>query len=215
MGKWAEVHCNCPNRIPLAGGAYFDQPHQRKRRLTAKQKAEVEEWERTTKDMLVCGHRNGNLIEFWPGDIVHLGSLIASIFRDKEGAFELFGKVGDWRCYEDELLLVTPDRARLWLLEIEEVQQALLGLGNLDRKKTARLLLDFYQNDLGSRLDLEHRIEEAAAKIPSDRILKDNVERTARPDLETTLQKIQEALTDAARLCHVSVETGSTIRLLW
>jgi len=215
MGKWAEVHCNCPNRIPLAGGDSCYQPHRRKRRLTAKQKAEVEEWERTTQDMFVCGHRNGNLIEFSPGDIVHLGYLIGSIFRDKEGAFKLFGKVGDWRCYEDELLLVTPDRARLWLLEIEEVQQALSGLGNLEREKTARLLLEFYQNDLGSRLDLEYRLDEIAAKMPSARILKDNVERTGRPDVETTLQKIQEALTDASRLCHASVETGNPIRLLW
>ena len=37
MGKWSEVNCDCPNRVPLPGsGFYFDKPHRNKGRLTKK-----------------------------------------------------------------------------------------------------------------------------------------------------------------------------------
>jgi hypothetical protein len=218
MGKWAEVHCVCPNRVPLPGSDfYFDEPHRNKRRLTKKEKAEVAEWKRTTKDMFECGHRSGIVIEFWPGDIIHLGNLIGSIFRDESGTFEVFAKVGDWRCYEDELLLIQPDEASLWLMEIEEIQRALLGFSNLPQDKMERLIVEFYRDDLGSRLDLERRLDEVAAKMPFAQVvpLKRNVQQSKWPDLESTVEKILEALTDAAKLCRASTGTGNPIRLLW
>ena len=218
MGKWAEVHCDCPNRVPLAGSDfYFDKPHRNKRRLTRKEREELEEWERTTKNMFACGHRSGVVIEFSPGDIIHLGNLLGSIFRDESSTFEVFAKVGDWRCYEDELLLIQPDEAGLWLMEIEEIQRAFQGFGNLPQDKIERLLLEFYRDDLGSRLDLERRLDEAAAKMPFARVvpLKRNVQQSKRPDLESTVENIIEALTDAAKLCHASIRTGNPIRLLW
>jgi hypothetical protein len=182
-----------------------------------KEKAEVEEWERTTMNMFECGHRNGVVIEFWPGDIIHLGKLIGSIFRDESGTFEVFDKVGDWRRYEDELLLVQPDEASLWIMEIEEIQRALLGFENLPQDKTGKLLVEFYRAEFGSRLDLERRLDEVAGKMPLARVvpLKRNVQQLKRPDLESTVEKIVEALTNAAKLCHASIGTGNPIRLLW
>jgi hypothetical protein len=218
MGKWSEVHCDCPNRVPLPGSDfYFDKPHRNKRRLTKKEKAEVEEWERTTKDMFECGHRSGVVIEFWPGDIIHLGNLIGSVFRDESVTFEVFAKVGDWRRYEDELLLIQPDEASLWLMEIEEIQRALLGSENLPPDKMAKLIVESYRADLGGRLDLERRLDEVAAKAPFARVnpLKRNVQQSKLPDLESTVEKIVKALTDAARLCSASIGTGNPIRLLW
>jgi hypothetical protein len=218
MGKWVEIHCDCPNRVPLPDSDfYFDEPHRNKRRLTEKEKAEVEEWKRTTKNMFECGHRSGVVIEFWPGDIIHLGNLIGSIFRDESGTFEVFAKVGDWRCYEDELLLIQPDEASLWLMEIEEIQRALQGFDNLSQDKIEKLIVEFYRNELGSRLDIERRLDEVAAKMPFAQIvpLKRNVQQSKRPDLESTVEKIVEALTDAAKLCRASIGTGNPIRLLW
>lgn len=180
MGKWAEVHCACLNRVPLPGSHfYFDEPHRSKRRLTKKEKAEVEEWKRTTKNMFECGHRSGLIIELGPGDIIHLGKVLGSVFRDESGTFEVFAKVGDWRCYEDELLLIQPDEAGLWLMEIEESQRALKGFGNLPEDKIERLLLQFYRDDLGSRLDLERRLDEVAEKMLSGPIIQMRRKRSA------------------------------------
>lgn len=218
MGKWAEVYCACPNRVPVRGSDfYFDEPHRAKRRLTKKEKAEVEEWKRETKNMFECGHRSGLIIELCPGDIIHLGNLIGSIFPDESTTFEVFAKVGDWRCYEDELLLIQPDEAGLWLMEIEKVQQALQGFGNLPQDKIERLILEFYRDDLGSRLDLERRLDEVAEKMFSGPVIqmRRNIQELKRPDMETTVEKIIEALTHAAKLCRASLETRNPIRLLW
>ena len=218
MGKWAEVHCDCPNRIPLAGSDfYFDKPHRKKHRLTKKEKDEVLEWERRTRNMFACGHRNGVVVEFSPGDIIRFGNLLASMFRNERGTFEVFAKAGDWRRYEDELLLIQPDEASLWLMEIEEIQRALQGFGNLPRDKIEELLLAFYRDEFGSRLDLERRLDEVAAKMPFAPIvlLKRNVEQSQRPNLESTVEKVMEALADAAKLCHASIKTRNPIRLLW
>jgi hypothetical protein len=217
MGKWAEVHCDCLNRVPLASSDFFDESHHNKRRLTKKEKAEVEAREHTTKNMFECGHRRGVVIEFCPEGIIHLGNLIGSIFRDEGGTFEIFAKVGDWRCYEDELLLIKPGEASLWLMEIEEIQRGLQGFGNLLQGKIEKLIVEFYRDDLGNRLDLEKRLDEVAGKMSFARVipLKQNVQRSKRPDLESTVEKIVKALTDAAKLCQASIGTGNPIRLLW
>lgn len=218
MGKWAEVYCDCPNRVPLPGSAcFFDEPHRNKRRQTKKEKAEVEAWKRTTKNMFAGGHRSGLVIELCPGEIIHLGNRLGRIFQDEGAPFEVFAKVGDWRRYEDELLLIQPDEAGLWLMEIEEIQRALQGFGKLPPDKIERLRAECYRDELGRRLDLERRLDEVAAKLPFARIvpLKRNVQQSKRPDLEASLEKITGAWTAAAKLCQASIETGNPIRLLW
>ena len=206
MGKWAEVQCTCPNRTPIPGSdPMLDRPHRRKHRLTKREQAEVEEWKQTTENMFACGHRSGVVIEFWPGDIIHLGSLL-------ESTFEVFAKVGDWRCYEDELLLIQPDEARVWLKEIEELQRALESTDKRDD-----LVSKYYRDDFRARLDLEDRLDHVEAEMPFAPIvpLKRNVQQTKRPDIESTIEAINEALNDAAKLCQASIETGNPIRLLW
>src|SRR5688500_14898627 len=168
MGKWAEVQCACPNRKPVPGSDFMvGKPHRNKRRLTKKQSDEVAEWERTTRNMYECGHRDGVVVEFWPGDIVNLGDIIGGIFED---GFEIFKRAGDWRCYEDELLLIPPDESQLWLLEIDEIQRALDGAGNLPQQKVERLILEFLRRNLGVRNDLERRLDEVTAQMPFARL---------------------------------------------
>ena len=89
------------------------------------------------------------------------------------------------------------------------------------RQSTARydgeLIVGFYRDDLGSRLDLESRLDGVAAKMPFAQVvrLKRNVRQSKQPDLESTVKKIIEALMEAAKLCRASIETGNPIRLLW
>ncbi|MGE5571083.1 MAG: hypothetical protein ACM3S5_18770, partial [Rhodospirillales bacterium] len=62
-----------------------------------KQKQELENWEQTTQNMYRCGHRNGMVIELWPGDIIKLSRLITETFAHEQFPVEVFAKVGDWR----------------------------------------------------------------------------------------------------------------------
>lgn len=218
MGKWAEVHCNCINRTPVPNSDFlFGKPHRHKRRLTKMEKQEADEWERTTKNMYECGHRGGALIELCPGAIIRLGDVIGHIFPDTGNTFEIFTRVGYWRCYEDELLLITPDEASLWLLEIDEIQRAIHGLGNLAVKRMEKLLLEFHREELGMSVELEKRLDKAAKEMPFSPVvgIKRNVQQSRRPDIESTSEKIIKALTDAAILCQASIRTGNPIRLLW
>ena len=190
----------------------FGMPHRNKRRLTKKERDEVEEWERATKDMFECGHRDGVVLELWPGDIIHLGNLLGSIF-----GFEVFARVGDWRYYEDELLLIGPDEAALWLREIDEVHRALQGAGNLPREELEKLARELFREDLASRLDLEQRLDAVQERAPFAQVtpLKRNLMEMERPDAESSRRKMAMALADAAGLCRASLETGNPIRLLW
>ncbi len=194
----------------------FGRPHRRKSRLTKRELEEVQEWERTTQNMYECGHRSGVVIEFGPGDIISLGDLISSLFQDA-GTFEIFTRVGDWRNYDDELLLIQPDDARMWLLEIDEITRSLSGIGSLPREKIERLILETYRQEIGTYRDLQARLDDAAAKFPFAPLaaLKQNVDQYPHPGLESSVDKINTALTDATRLCHASIEIGNPIRMLW
>lgn len=216
MGKWAEVECVCPNRVRLPkGDPLFDRPYvHNRRRLSEKEKAEVEEWKRTTENMFACGHRNGLVIELAPSGIIQLGRLLAKIFTGNE--FEVFAKVGNTRNYEDELLLVQPQEAELWLLEIGELRRAFEGAGNLPYESLESQVLALYRDDLSDRLSLEARLNEVERKMPSSAVsaLKQNVQKFKSPDIESTHEKIIEVLQAAEKLCRASIETGSPIRMM-
>ncbi len=215
MGKWAEVECVCPNRVRLPkSDPYLHRPYRRRGRLTEKEEAEVEEWKRTTENMFACGHRSGLIIELSPDGIIQLGKLLAKIFTTN--AFEVFAKVGDARCYEDELLLLQPQEAELWLLEIEELRRAFEGEGNLPYEALESLVLALYRDDLASRLSFEARLDEVEAKMPSSavRAIKQNLQKFKKPEIESTNEKIIEALEAATKLCRASIETGSPVRLM-
>jgi len=195
-----------------------DRPYRNKRRLTNRERQEVEEWERTTKNMYECGHRKGILVEFWPGDIIYLGYLIDHVFQDKANIFKVFSKVGDWRCYEDELLLICQDEAGVWLLESDEIRHGLNGMGNLTPQEMRKLIVEFHRSEVGIRSDLERRLDKVAKEMSFAPVvgMKRNIaEGPSQPDIEATIGKIGKALTDATTLCKTSIETGNPIRLLW
>lgn len=164
--------------------------------------------------MFECGHRSGLVIELWPGEIVYLGYLIGRVF---EGEFEIFARAGDWRCYDDEELLIKPAEAELWLMEIDEFERALNGFGNLPHEKLNKVIVEFFRDELGREHELKARLDEIAANMPFAPIntLRANIEQSGLPDLESTINKIKEALTDATRLCRAGIETCNPIRLLW
>lgn len=218
MGKWVKVHCSCENRTPNpSGDSLFGRPHRKKRRLTNREKQEVDEWERTTRGVYECGHRNGVLLEFCPGDIIQLGNLIGSILEETTVNFEVFTRVGDWECYEDELLLISPDEAHVWLAEIEELQRSFRGLGQLQPERVESVVEQFYRQELASRIDLERRLDRIGEQQPMAPVvgLKRNVQQSTWPDTASTLERIEAALTNSAKLCNTSIESGNPIRLLW
>ena len=150
MGKWAQVYCHCDNRTPVANSSRSARPYNKKRRLTNRQKHEVEEWQRTTERMYECGHRGGVVVEFYPGAIHLLGSVIASVLREQTGSFDIFSKVADPACYVDgdELLLICPGNARLWLLEVYEIRQGLQGIGEARLETFERVAVEIHRREL-------------------------------------------------------------------
>lgn len=218
MGKWVEEYCDCPNRVRLPHSNYdSDRPHRGKERLTKEEEKELEEWNEKVCNMFQCGHRNGVAFEFWPGDIVLLGILISDIFDDERDKFDLFVKVGDWRCYDDELLLIPPDEAAQWKLQVEELQKALNDLGNLPKGLIEKLILEFFRTDQNITIDLEARLNEAADAMPPSLVenLKQNVRESRLSELESSARRISETLKYTADLCDVSIQTRNPIRMLW
>lgn len=195
MGKWAEVACHCPNRVALPGGdSNLDRPHRAKRRLTAKQREDVEQWEQTKMNMFACGHRRGMLIELWPGNIIHVGYLVGT----GGGALDLFWAIGNPMSYDnpEELLALTPEEAGYWLQEIEVVRDALDGGGSLAEEHVTRLIDGF--------VEYERRL---AGHAEADVGESDYVARAT--------ERIREALRDAVELCRASITSGNPIRFLW
>jgi hypothetical protein len=198
MGKWAEVHCSCPNRRPLSDSGWECEPHRKKRRLTAKQREERQLWEQTTKGMCECGHRNGCLLEFWPGHIIQFGGLINSAFEKTGYAFPIFAQVSNWRSYEGELLLLRPDQAGLWLSEVERIwrilEEGTVGLDDGIRT----LLAALHDEDSARRFSLEKQLGEIRNHFPFARLnpLMENVRKSGTPDLQRVVEKVVEALED-------------------
>jgi len=216
MGRWAEVHCGCPNRCPLPTSGWQCEPHRKRRRLTAKQREERRLWEQTTKDMYECGHRNGCLLEFWPGYIIQFGRLINSAFPETRHDFPIFARVADRRSYH-ELLLLPTDQARLWLSETDSIWRILEEGGTGPNDALEPLLTAIHDEDSELRLSLEKRLSEIRIHLPFTRVnpFIESVRKSDKPDLQSAVDKVVEALEDARRLCLASIESGNPIRLLW
>ena len=146
--------------------------------------------------MFACGHRGGLLIELWPGDIIHIGSLTGSA----NGVLELFERIGNTMSYDndEELCLVSSEDADFWLQEIEALQQSLDGHGKVPRQNIERLMDGFVEVE---RFHARH----------------DGNEHTLTPAMyvERAKERIRRALTDAVALCRTSIDIGNPIRLLW
>ena len=201
----------------LPGGAYEDRPHRHRYPLSQSEREEVEDWEVTKKDMFECGHRSGLIQEFWPGDVILLGKLIAEILIDEESPYEIFVKVGDWRCYEDEVLEVSPQDASRWLTEIQSLSDALQDLHGSCRSQVMELVLRFLSYEYEEKTRLNQNLEEARHRMSTDTVtsLSQNLQDLGTPNLVSTIQKMLDALDDAARLCKASLETCNPILMLW
>jgi hypothetical protein len=98
MGKWCAVKCNCSNRNPLPKSKGSDfVPYE-------------------------CGHRDGALIQFWPGDLFSIGLALEAAYKKQPDAFAIFRRISDWHNYDDEYLSLSPNDAALWQLEIEQLE---------------------------------------------------------------------------------------------
>ena len=125
MGKWCEVKCDCPDREPLPGSRHPD--YDSYRRHFPGRVRPREEWEEKIRGMYKCGHRDGVLVQFWPGDLLKIGLALEAAYRERPEYFELFRRISNWRNYEDEHLTLSPEEAPLWRLEIEQLQGYLSG----------------------------------------------------------------------------------------
>ena len=77
--------------------------------------------------MYECGHRDGAVIQFWPGDLFSIGSALDATYKQQPGQFEIFRKISNWRNYDDEYLSLSPSSVAQWQLEIEWLQRHLSG----------------------------------------------------------------------------------------
>ena len=105
MGKWSEVKCNCPNRVPVDPNRVLE-PYQ-------------------------CGHVEGVLLGVWPGYFLEVGRFLKRLSHDPDyqSPFEIFPLLHDsWTHWTpDEYLGLTTPQRDAWRLEIEELLRAEAG----------------------------------------------------------------------------------------
>jgi hypothetical protein len=155
---WALVQCNCADRRPL----------------------EVSRWGDYT-----CGHKDGAILAFSPGNLISYGYRLTRIYKKRPGEFEIWRRIGDWRNFDNEYLLFSPAEAALWQLEIEQLQSYLAG-----------------NEFMGwTELQLWRQQEEETRKS------------YARSGHEPT--PVDEVLASGLSLCRASAETGSPVEFFW
>ncbi|MFN0121526.1 MAG: hypothetical protein ACKV2V_13620 [Blastocatellia bacterium] len=77
--------------------------------------------------MYQCGHRRGLIVAAWPGDWFQIGYALDAAYDTQPAEFTIFRKIGAWRLYTDERLSLSPEEARLWQSEIDQLQGYLAG----------------------------------------------------------------------------------------
>ena len=163
MGKWSQVRCNCPNRIPLPNSSLRDRPYRNcpHKKLSNRQKREIKIWQENIESMYECGHRNGMLVQLYPGKIIKLGFVIKRVFKN-DLTFEIYPKVGDWRNYFSdglaEELRISPLEAELWLMEVAELEKAFSWQGNLPYSQVQKLISILYKREARSVEILRQRL---------------------------------------------------------
>jgi hypothetical protein len=125
MGRWCEVKCNCPNRKPLTGSNWLDYSDYCKYQKKPWLAKTLEEWEEKVKQMYECGHRDGMLIQFSPGDLLGISYALEEAYKKHSAHFEVFRKIGQPHNYNDELLILSTDEVFLWQMEIEQLRRYL------------------------------------------------------------------------------------------
>lgn len=220
MGKWSQVRCNCSNRIPMPNSDLHNQPHRQRslKNMTNKQKIEVEEWRENIQNMYECGHRDGMLVQFWPGEIMKLGLILGRMFTDKPLTFEIFTMVGNTQNYFSEevgeTLYLNSQEVELWLMEVDEFERSLLGHGNLPYQKLMKIIRQLYQDEAKFYNHLKNHLESMKEQgmnriVPLLENL--NNEQKSLEDIQT---KQFDVLENVKKLCVASLESGNPIELM-
>ena len=127
MGKWCRVKCSCSNRRPLPGSDISDYSDYVKLLKKPRLAKTEQEWKEKVRSVFECGHRSGNAVEFWPGDIISLGQALEIAFRSTPQEFEIFRRTAAPENYDDELLAISSDEAAAWLLETQILNEFIRG----------------------------------------------------------------------------------------
>ena len=110
-------------------------------------------------DNRTCDHADGLVVEVWPGDVIRLGALLTSLFKETPVIFEIYRFVGDSRNYPHEELRLTTEQADLWRTETAELQKALQSEGDLPYRKIEKLKLEWLRHEADLRRSLEKNVE--------------------------------------------------------
>ena len=221
MGRWSQIHCSCPNRIPIPNSKWYARPYRNTnwKKLSSRQKNEIKIWQENKKGMYECGHRNGMLVELHLGKIVELGFVIKKVFQ-QDCTFEIYSKVGNWRNYfldgRNEELIISEQEAELWLMEAVELERAFLQHGNLPYDLTQQLIRVLHQRKVKSSQNLRQQIESIKDLKSYARIVPflHNLDpQVQSPDFD--LKEEFEAIENTKKLCHAAIDSGNPIELLW
>ena len=219
MGKWSQVRCNCHNRIPLPKSSWHDLPNrnQRRKKLSPKQKKEIAAWE-DIEGMCECGHRDGILIQLYPGEIVKLGFAIEKVFGN-DLLFEIYPRVGDWHNYFsegfDEELQISPAEAELWLMEAVELELAFLDQGNIPYKQVRQLINILHYREARSDRSLDRYFESVAEMGFTKTLELLNNLNDLRISRDSILERQFVAISRTKELCQAAIESGNPIEMLW
>ncbi len=213
---WAEVHCNCANRVPLPGSEPSNAPFRGRRLRKPKLQRIAKDWQESKMNMFQCGHRDGMLVQFALNDIFDLGYLLRRLFRDIDNPFPVFSQVGDPECYADELHLVPPLAAVNWLAEIELLRQGISRAADVPQAAIERLIVEIHRRQQVDRIPNWMGLGQIIGWIrpPGRHPRSIAMPRLSREDRQSTIEHITHVLEDSAKLCHASAQTDNPIRLL-
>lgn len=221
MGKWSQVRCNCPNRIPLPNSSLRDRPYRNcpYKKLSNRQKREIKIWQENIEGRYECGHYEGMLVQLYPYEIIELGFVITRVFKN-DLTFEIYPKVGDWRNYFSdglaEELRISPLEAELWLMEVAELEKAFSRQGNLPYSQVQKLISILYEREVTAVENLRQRLLRSIDDYNFSRVvpfLRNLKREVMSPDV--FLEKLFGTLRDTTKLCQAAIETGHPIELLW
>ena len=215
MGKFAQVRCNCPNRIPMEGSDWNSQPYKNRhhKKLSARQRGDLEIWKQNLLNMYECGHREGMLVQIGTDEIIKLGFVLTTIFQEDSLRFEIYAKISDWHNYFlddfNEEFHISPQETELWLMELEELEKALLGHENLPYPKVQQLITLMYESKVNSHNALRKRL-----KSPGLISLLKNLDKEPLP-LDDYLNELLKVLEWAKQLCKEGIDSGNPIEFFW
>ena len=211
MGKFAQVCCNCLNRIPMDRSDWNSQPYKNRhhKKLSPRQREKIKIWEENFHNMYECGHHEGMLIQISTGEIIKLGSTLTTIFQDDSLTFEIYSKISNRHNYflDDfkEEFHISPQEAELWLMEIEELEKNLLGHGSLPYLKVQKLIKVMYENEISSHTTLRKHL-----KSPGLISLLKNLDQEPLPP-NNYLDELLKVLEWAKQLCKESIQRCADI----